>query len=55
MNIFTVILLFVFDFFRFAKADQFNSFKSFIQCFSHDRDKSNCMLEGIFKINLSSQ
>jgi len=39
MYIFTVILLFVFDFFRFVKADQFNSFKSFIQSFSHNRDK----------------
>jgi len=55
MYIFTVILLLVFDFFRFVKTDQFNSFKSFIQSFSHNRDKSNCVLEGIFKINLSSQ
>jgi|GEM_PF-5637875 len=55
MYIFTVILLFVFDFFRFPKADQFNSFKSFIQCFLHNLDKSKFALEGIFKINLSSQ
>lgn len=45
MYIFTVILLFVFEFFHFAKADQFNSFISFIQSFSHKRDKIEGFLD----------
>lgn len=53
MYIFTVILLFVFDFFRFTEADQFNCFKSFIQSFSQTNDISEGSLKR-FKINLSS-
>ena len=34
MYIFTVILLFVFDFFRFTKTDQLYPFKSFKRTFS---------------------
>lgn len=55
MYIFTVILLFVFDFFCFAKADQFDSFKGFIQSFSHNSDKSEGELEELFTTNLLSQ
>lgn len=53
MNIFTVILLFVFDFFRFIKTGQFYPFKSFIQTFSHNGDKAT--LEGLSTITLSFQ
>jgi hypothetical protein len=52
MCIFTVILLFVFEFFCFTKADHFYSFKSFVQNFSHNRDKN--ALEALSTINLSS-
>lgn len=55
MYIFTVILLFVFDFFCFVKADQFDSFKDFIQSFSHNGDKSEDEVEKLFATNFSSQ
>lgn len=53
MYIFTVILLFVFVFFRFTKTDQFYPFQSFKQTFSHIGDKT--ALERLSAINLISQ